>query len=41
MVLQYFTILLQYVRNAQVYNNFTIGSQSRYSQSVRKARVLQ
>ena len=38
MVLQYFTILLQYVRKASVYNNFTTGSQGAYSQYVRKAR---
>ena len=36
-----FTIFYKYVRKAQVYNNFTIGSQGAYSQSVREVSVLQ
>ena len=36
-----FTIFYKYVRKARVYNNFTIGSQGAYPQSVCKVRVLQ
>ena len=36
-----FTIFYKYVRKVRVYNNFTIGSQGAYPQSVCKARVLQ
>ena len=36
-----FTIFYKYVCKAQVYNNFTMGSQGTYSQFVRKARVSQ
>ena len=34
-----FTLFYKYVRKAYVYNNFTIGSQSAYSQSFRKAHI--